>query len=60
MTKKDEKAVEETEEKKTIILVGNDEKPEDEFRTIGVFGEIDEEKCAELIYSLLIHQLVDI
>jgi ATP-dependent Clp protease protease subunit len=54
MTKKDEKIVEETEEKKTIILVGNDEKPEDEFRTIGVFGEIDEEKCAELIYSLLL------
>ena len=41
-------------EKKTIVIVGNDDKTEDEFRTIGVFGEIDEEKCAELVYSLLL------
>lgn len=50
---KDKKSAE-PDEKKTIIVVGGQEKTEDEFRTIGVFGEIDEEKCAELIYSLLL------
>lgn len=61
MTKKDKKAIDEdknttteSDEKKTIVIVGNNEKAEDDFRTIGVFGEIDEEKCAELIYSLLL------
>ena len=52
---KDKKSEEEHDDKKTIILVGNqDNSVQDEFRTIGVFGEIDEEKCAELIYSLLL------
>jgi len=51
---KDKKTNEVPEEKKTIIVVGNQDNTEDEFRTIGVFGEIDEEKCAELVYSLLL------
>jgi ATP-dependent Clp protease protease subunit len=56
---KDKKAAKENkkaandDDKKTIILLGSQDSTEDEFRTIGVFGEIDEEKCAELIYSLL-------
>ena len=56
---KDKKSTEDNkkttdEEKKAIVMVANNESAEDDFRTIGVFGEIDEEKCAELVYSLLL------
>ena len=44
---KDKKS-DESDVKKTIIVVGGQDKTKDEFRKIGVIGEIEEEKCAEL------------
>lgn len=38
---------------KTFILLGSDEKNEDEFRAFGIVGDINEEKTAEAIYSLM-------
>ncbi len=38
---------------KTFILLGPDEKNEDEFRAFGIVGDINEEKAAEAIYSLM-------
>ena len=38
---------------KTFILLGSDEKNEDEFRVFGIVGDINEEKSSEAIYSLM-------
>ena len=41
------------EDNKTFILVGSDEKSDDEFRVFGIVGDINEEKSSEAIYSLM-------
>ena len=42
-------------ETKTVTIMAPDD-AEDEMRTIGIVGDIDEEKCAEMLYSLIILQ----
>ena len=44
---------EKEQDNKTFILLGSDEKREDEFRAFGIVGDINEEKAAEAIYSLM-------
>ena len=44
---------EKEQDNKTFILLGSDEKNEDEFRAFGIVGDINEEKAAEAIYSLM-------
>ena len=44
---------EQEDDNKTFILLGSDEKREDEFRAFGIVGDINEEKSAEAIYSLM-------
>ena len=44
---------EKEQDNKTFILLGSDEKIEDEFRAFGIVGDINEEKAAEAIYSLM-------
>lgn len=44
---------EQEEDNKTFILLGSDEKREDEFRAFGIVGDINEEKSGEAIYSLM-------
>ena len=39
-----ENADEKTDDNKTFILVGSDEKSDDEFRVFGIVGDINEEK----------------
>ena len=44
---------EKEQDNKTFILLGSDEKREDEFRAFGIVGDINEEKASETIYSLM-------
>ncbi len=44
---------EKVDDNKTFILVGSDEKGDDEFRAFGIVGDINEEKSSEAIYSLM-------
>ena len=44
---------EKEQDNKTFILLGSDEKNEDEFRAFGIVGDINEEKAAEAIYSMM-------
>ena len=48
-----ENSDEKTDDNKTFILVGSDEKSDDEFRVFGIVGDINEEKSSEAIYSLM-------
>jgi len=52
--KKNKKANKKEVEKSFIIIDKGQENTEEEFRSIGVFGEINEEKCAEIVYALML------
>ena len=52
--KKDKKTSKEEAEKSFILIDKGQQSTEEEFRSIGVFGEINEEKCAEVVYALML------